>query len=785
MKNKIIIKIFVFLFFLNNTSYSKDIQFKANEIEFLKDKNLTIAYEGSANIENDEIIIKGQKIQYFNKKFLLIADEGNIFIKDKNLEIESNKIEYNVNESNLNFKNKVQIKDNQNNLIINSNEVIFDNKKKIITSKSNSEIYDGVGNYYKIGYFEYSLDKKLIKLKDIEILDNSKNIYKTDQAFLDLTNKELAAKDIDLEFKSPQGTENEPRLKGRSLISDQNNTIVKKGTFTLCKKREDCPPWEMSADEIKHDKKKKTIYYKNASLKIYDQKVFYFPKFFHPDPSVKRQTGFLIPKIQDNTTSGLSLNLPYFIALADNKDVTLSPRLFAKNQFLLQSEYRQKNKESNHVADLSQFLSNNENSKGHLFYNSTKKINSNFYDDIDMNIRLEQVSDETYLKAYKIKSPIIENTSNLKNSINLNLYKDDLSINANFDVYEDLNKLDSDKYEYVPNFSFSKVINNNYSFNSRGFFKHYDTNINEKVLINNFNYKSNLKYFDNGVINEKNFLVKNVISNAKHSSNFKNKQTASIVPSIESNYLYPLKKDSGNFTNSLTPKLSLRLSPSHTKNLYSKDRKIDYNNIYDLERLGILDANEGGFSATYGYEYVKTDKSNLQQKIKFGIANNIRFEENKNLPANSNLGDKTSDFLGVFEYNPKNNLKLNYDFSLRNNLIDKNYELFGFEFFLNNLNSKFEYVNENNSNQKNSYLYNKTSYKFNKNNSLIFEARENKEQSFTEFYNLIYQYENDCLIAGIEYNKDYYNDQDLKPTENLIFRISIIPFGGMNSPNLK
>ena len=74
---------------------------------------------------------------------------------------------------------------------------------------------------------------------------------------------------------------------------------------------------------------------------------------------------------------------------------------------------------------------------------------------------------------------------------------------------------------------------------------------------------------------------------------------------------------------------------------------------------------------------------------------------------------------------------------------------------------------------------------FNEKNSLIFETRENKEKSFTEFYNLIYQYKIDCLTAAIEYNKEYYNDQDLKPSENLFFKLSIIPFGGFNTPNLK
>ena len=96
-----------------------------------------------------------------------------------------------------------------------------------------------------------------------------------------------------------------------------------------------------------------------------------------------------------------------------------------------------------------------------------------------------------------------------------------------------------------------------------------------------------------------------------------------------------------------------------------------------------------------------------------------------------------------------------------------------------------QYLNENNSALKTSYLQNETSYAFNDKNSLIFETRENKEKDFTEYYNLIYQFKNDCLTAEIEYNKEYYSDQDLKPSENLFFKISILPFGGFNTPNLK
>ncbi len=533
------------------------------------------------------------------------------------------------------------------------------------------------------------------------------------------------------------------------------------------------------------DKKKKTIYYKNASLKIYDKKVFYFPKFFHPDPTVNRQSGFLIPKIQDNSTTGLSFNLPYFFAIAENKDITLSPRFFAEDKLLIQSEFRQKNKDSNHTVDLSQYVSSGENTKGHLFYNLDKNYENDNFDEVELNIQLEQVSDETYLKAYKIESPIINNTSNLTNSVNLNLFDEKLSISTNLDIYEDLSKKDSDKYEYVPNFSFSKIINRNNALNSKAYYKNYNTNITEKVLINNLEFVSNPLFLNNGIVNEKKLLVRNVNSSASNSKKFKNKNSVTLTPSFQTNYSLPLIKETSQSRNTLTPRLSLRFSTPHTKDVSETDRKINYDNIYDLDRLGIDDSNEGGISLTYGYEQSIVDKSSSEEKIKFGFANNLRLEENKDLPLNSNLGDKMSDFVGLFEYKPNKNLKFDYDFSLKNNLNEINYELYGFEFYFKSFKTKFEYQNENNSDLKTSYLKNETRFNFNEKNSLIFETRENKEKSFTEFYNLIYQYKIDCLTAAIEYNKEYYNDQDLKPSENLFLKLSIIPFGGFNTPNLK
>ena len=115
---------------------------------------------------------------------------------------------------------------------------------------------------------------------------------------------------------------NNPRIFANSVSIDKDITSVQKGVFTYCKFRENdkCPPWELRAIKIKHNSSKKTVYYDRAILKIYDFPIFYFPKFSHPDPTVKRRSGFLIPSFSDNTTLGAGILTPYFWSISNDRD---------------------------------------------------------------------------------------------------------------------------------------------------------------------------------------------------------------------------------------------------------------------------------------------------------------------------------------------------------------------------------------------------------------------------------------------------------------------------------
>ena len=100
-----------------------------------------------------------------------------------------------------------------------------------------------------------------------------------------------------------------------------------------------------------HDKKKKTIYYDNAIIKVYDIPIFYFPKLSHPDPTVPRRSGFLPPQLINTKNLGSSVTVPYYWAIGSDKDLTFTNRMFASENPLFLGEYRQAFKNSNLVSD--------------------------------------------------------------------------------------------------------------------------------------------------------------------------------------------------------------------------------------------------------------------------------------------------------------------------------------------------------------------------------------------------------------------------------------------------
>ena len=89
---------------------------------------------------------------------------------------------------------------------------------------------------------------------------------------------------------------NKPRVFANTVKIDEQKSHFSKTVFTMCDYRENdkCPPWSLQASGMSHDKQKKTIYYDNAVIKVYDIPIFYFPKISHPDQVLKDVQAFYL-----------------------------------------------------------------------------------------------------------------------------------------------------------------------------------------------------------------------------------------------------------------------------------------------------------------------------------------------------------------------------------------------------------------------------------------------------------------------------------------------------------
>ncbi len=787
MKNKII------KFFLSigvslltvTLAISEEIKFEANSIELINKDDRIIAKK-NVKIFNENEIIYADEMDYDKLKQIIKA-KGNIRIEKFNdkIKIFSDELNYYKSDEKIILNKNVKIEYDRK-FLFNTDKAIYEKLNDQIVVDNTSNFIDYSGNNISSEKSKFLLDKELLKINKVEMLDNLKNKYYFENGIINFKSDELIGDGVKIDFNKGSfgNNENDPRLRGNYVYSNNQTTLIKKGVFTTCKKRGDkCPPWQFKAQEIKHDKNKKVIYYKNAWLEIYDKPVVYFPKFFHPDPTVKRQSGFLMPKFESSSSLGDSLSTPYFKVISDNKDLTFTPKIYNETEGLFQNEYRQENKNSSHISDLS-IKKGKSDSKSHFFSNTVAKLDLSYFENSELEFNIETTSNDSYLKSHKIKSAITNNNSLLNSFLLLKANNEDLYLETKVEAYEDLTKENtSDRYQYLlPSFELSKNFNNNLNLNSNGYLKNYDTNVFEKVLINDLKYSSIPRIKTIGFVSKFNLLLKNVSTESDNSKEYTNKFRSQNYGSILYDVLYPLKKEGNTFDNFLTGKASFMYSPNKNKNVKNLDRIIDINNIYSQNRLGLDDSVEGGQSITLGGEYKIADKEN-NSILTAGLASVLRDKNEDKLPINSTINNKSSDFIGALNFKPNKNFTFDYNFSVDNDFSSANYNLVKTDITINKFVTSFEFLQEDDEIGRENYYSNETTLQLNASNSLKYRTRRNKKTDLTEYYNLIYEYKNDCLTAAIKYNKDYYSDKDLKPNEEILFTISIVPFSSINSPS--
>jgi LPS-assembly protein len=760
----------------------------------------------SFNLSGEELEINSSKIQYDDRNKVTIF-EGNVNSKDeKGNRIFSDVAKYKKLEEIIETEGDTRIITSGGYEVL-SSDIIFNNKKNIIYSNKQTRIIDKDGNNISVEMFSYSTLTNIFFSKgNIKIKDINENEYNFSEIYIDENKKKIIGSDIKAFLNQPNimaNPDNEPRFFANTMSLSKNTNTFDKGIFTYCKNKGDdkCPPWTLQSKKIKHDLAKKTIYYDNVVLKVYDFPIFFYPKFSHPDPTVKRRSGLLAPSFSNSTNLGTGLSIPYFWNIAKDKDVTFAPKFYLNENPLLLAEYRQDFVNSYLVVDAGYSQGYKKKGKkksaggrAHFFSKFIMNLINEKEKTSDIEVNIEKLSNDTYVKVYDIQSILLNKEKTvLENKIDFSYQHKDFYVGLKPSVYEDTNKSGHLRYEYLLPLNIEKniMVSEKYGFLDLGTdlrLRNYETNKKTDLLVNNFKWKSNKWLSSLGMENYLEGLVKNVNYNAKNSDEYKNDkdniELHSAVGFFSKFSLY--KKDLINKSlERLTPKFLLRYAPGHMRNIESG--KLNYGNLFNLNKVSEIDVIEPGLSTSIGFEYKENNlnEANIigEEKISFSVGQVISLKENMDVPASSSLDQHFSDIVGEAKYNINNSIKLNYDFSLDQGYGEFNYNEIGANFMFDKAKFNIGYLQEKNHIGNQEHIKTGLDFKLNNSSELSFNTKRNLLTSSAEFYNLSYNYINDCLKAGIGYRREFYVDRDVEPTNSLMFTISIIPFGEINSPS--
>ncbi|MAJ22441.1 MAG: hypothetical protein CBC24_01330 [Candidatus Pelagibacter sp. TMED64] len=818
IKNKKILHYLVLIFLFSTNifiTHSDEFEMTASVINVDKE-NETVQAEGSVVVTDDiGNIITADESKYFKKEEVLEA-YGSVVITDtKNNKITSDKVMYDQKTGKIyTFDNsKVFLDDGYE---VTSDSLIYDTLNDQISSNEYSNLIDLEDQSLSVEMFQYSTIKKIFASKGlIEFIDNLKNKHYFDEVYLDTGKKKLTGSRVRVNLNRNNiieaNKENHPRFVANSAVITTNKSFYKGGAYTLCRKRANgkCPPWTLQAKKITHDKKKKTIYYDNSWVKIYDIPVFYFPKFFHPDPSVDRQSGFLRPSFTESDIMGSGVALPYFFDLGKNKDLTFTPKFFLEENPLFLAEYRHVTKNSSTVLDFgyaqgykSNTSKRTKGSRNHMYLKSDLDLDMSKFDTSDLNLKIQRANNSTYFTIYDINTAkdagatgLVEmGDTTLENEIKLNLKKDSFYLTLQGNVYEDITVSSNTRYEYIlPTFNIGNKLYSSdkvgsFWWDTQSYHRNYSVDQETSMLINDITWNANQKISKKGYLTEMETIIKNVNYDADGSgykSDHPNHEISGVFSLTRS---LPLQKEDKLSINTLTPKIKFRYAPGHMRDLGDNTTTLSATNLFATNKLGQSDVIESGSSIIFGVDFNTAEKSQekflISKKFEASLGQIYNLEKNPDMSSMSSLNRSMSDTVGNLKYNFNEESNVNYKFSIDNNMSTLTYNELSTSLNYGFATLNVDYLEEEDDRGDTNYMKGGLTVNITDTNSLSFSTRKNFQTSSTEYHNMYWQYLNDCFRARLEFNRTFYSDQDVEPSDSLKMTFSILPYYQYTTGNL-
>ena len=223
-------------------------------------------------------------------------------------------------------------------LFLQGDELIYDNAGNRVIARGNVEIYYNK-NVLTADQVIYDRSANTLTASgNVELKEANGNIIRADNYTLTDDFRDGFVQSLSVVTR-----DNSRITASRGERREGNITEFSDATFTACKSDGNTPPlWCVGARRIIHDQQAGTISYQDAEFRLFGTTVAYLPYFEHPDPSVKRKTGFLAPSFGNSNDLGFFTEIPYYFALSPQFDFLFNPRYMTDQGVMWQGEWRHK-----------------------------------------------------------------------------------------------------------------------------------------------------------------------------------------------------------------------------------------------------------------------------------------------------------------------------------------------------------------------------------------------------------------------------------------------------------
>lgn len=562
-------------------------------------------------------------------------------------------------------------------VVINANELIHDREKMIVTARGNVIIFQGDRVVLADQVVFDQRANRVVATGNVAISEPGGHTVFANRAELTRDMKDGVMDQFRMLF--PDST----KLAANGAIRIDGKRIeMSRVVFSPCRLCPEnptrAPLWQLKARHVTHDDTTKDISYRDAVMELYGVPIFYTPYISHPDPTVRRRTGFLTPTIGSDSRLGRTVSIPYFVEIGKDKDATITPLITTNQRVALFGQYRHRfpggalitDGSITYVQRTDDFdtkLPGNE-LRGHLFGIMRYDINNTWRAGFDAGY----TSDRTYLRRYNVyHGDTLRSTAFTEGFFGRDYAQVRLLHFRTLRVGEEQSTL-----PYVLPLAEYHAIGNPVGSWGRW---HFDTSITALQRTSGTNSRRfsitggwHIPYTDAAgwklnVTANINADVYWIAGNETYSptlGNFTGFQ-GRIYPQIKADWRYPFVRELGNVRQVIEPRVAIVATPPNLNtwripNEDSQDLDLDDGSLFDLNRFSGHDRIDDGVRVVYGMS--TSVFGNRGGKAEAFLGQSWRlFGENEFNP-NSGIRSDLSDVVGRIRVAPGDYLSVLYRF---------------------------------------------------------------------------------------------------------------------------